>query len=516
MSPLIISPAEMLGALLATLGTLLLAVLFRRRLPVGVPEGVFIAALSGLLVANHALGRNVTGPARGLPLAIVLAGLAYLWFFAARWIERDPQPGLTADPSRALRRVLGEQAAVIAGLAAAVVLLSECRGGQGGWTAVVVALVLGVPAAFVRAGSRAWAPYLAAASGALALQCWATDAFRGAWMRPAAEVALYSGLCALLAALAAAGWRWRARRAIWLAAPEQAVGERPAGGTVAALVVALSGVSVLAGGFAGPVGLVPVGMAAAALGTLTAGHRRGSVAVGEFGLLLAGLAVVYGAGRWLPGRSVDETLGGTLAALWMLWLARFWQQQLHDGRPWTTAGRLIPSARRLAVVFAAVAAVLAGVGLNLGAVGEPWPVPVLAALALSGFGLLALQDAREHNSAAGCLAGLLGLTAAGVPLAELVRVGGAELPASVWLALVALIVALRTPVGPDMRLVADTRNAWVGGGLPVAAAYCLAWLPDDRQPLALGLTAAVFLTAWGLRRAGGRRLAARSAQVGGP
>jgi len=231
-------------------------------------------------------------------------------------------------------------------------------------------------------------------------------------------------------------------------------------------------------------------------------------------LLLTGLVVVYGAGRWLPGGSASVTLGVALAALWMIWLARFWQQQLHDGRSWTTAGRLIPSARRLSAVFAGGAGVSAGLWASGGAVGQTWPLVVLAGLTLLGLGLLALRDAREHDHPAGCLVGLLGLTAAGVPVADLARVGGVELPVGVWLALVALLVTLRTPAGPDERLVAGTRTAWVGGAFPVAAVYSLAWLPDSRQLAVLAIVAVAFLAAWGMRwRAGPRGVPAGSTGV---
>ena len=513
-STLLIGPAEMLGASLATLVTLLLVVLFRRRLPTGVPEGVFMAALSGLLVANHALGRNVGGPERGLPLAIALATLAFLWFLAARWVERDARPGSSAGPRQPLRRVLGEQAAVVAGLAAAVVLLGESGGGRGGTAAVVTALVLAVPAGLVGAQGRQWTPYLIGGALLVAAGCGLTEETRSAWARPAADLALYGGLGALLLALTAVWQRWRARRADWLAEPERLAQDRPADGRAAALVVALSGLSALGAGLAGPVGLVPIGLTAAALGTLTAGHRRASVVVGEFGLLLTGLVVVYGAGRWLPGGSASVTLGVALAALWMIWLARFWQQQLHDGRSWTTAGRLIPSARRLSAVFAGGAGVSAGLWASGDAVGQAWPLVVLAGLTLLGLGLLALRDAREHDHPAGCLVGLLGLTAAGVPVADLARVGGVELPVGVWLALVALLVTLRTPAGPDERLVAGTRTAWVGGAFPVAAVYSLAWLPDSRQLAVLAIVAVAFLAAWGMRwRAGPRGVPAGSTGV---
>ncbi|MBN1491529.1 MAG: hypothetical protein JXA69_16575, partial [Phycisphaerae bacterium] len=48
------------------------------------------------------------------------------------------------------------------------------------------------------------------------------------------------------------------------------------------------------------------------------------------------------------------------------WLAGFWLQQLDDGRPWTTSGRMIPVARRVGFMVAAIGVLVA---LHLAA----WP-----------------------------------------------------------------------------------------------------------------------------------------------
>jgi hypothetical protein len=47
-----------------------------------------------------------------------------------------------------------------------------------------------------------------------------------------------------------------------------------------------------------------------------------------------------------------------MIALWS-WLARFWDQQLLDGVPWTTAGRMIPHALRAAYLLTALAVLVA-------------------------------------------------------------------------------------------------------------------------------------------------------------
>jgi len=48
-----------------------------------------------------------------------------------------------------------------------------------------------------------------------------------------------------------------------------------------------------------------------------------------------------------------------VAIVYWSWLTRFWQQQLHGGRPWTTAGRMIPFADRAAFLLAGLAALVA-------------------------------------------------------------------------------------------------------------------------------------------------------------
>jgi len=47
------------------------------------------------------------------------------------------------------------------------------------------------------------------------------------------------------------------------------------------------------------------------------------------------------------------------AIVFWSWLTHFWDQQLLNGRPWTTAGRMIPPARRAAFLLSALAALVA-------------------------------------------------------------------------------------------------------------------------------------------------------------
>lgn len=130
-----------------------------------------------------------------------------------------------------------------------------------------------------------------------------------------------------------------------------------------ALLLTLLGMALAAGvGAAGARSQVasPVACWLAALTCAGIGHRQGWTVAGSAGLLLAGEGVVLAAMGWYGWQWWGAAIGSLLAAAWMAWLARFWRQQLHERRPWTTAGRLIPAARAWAVSWLAFS-VLAGV-----------------------------------------------------------------------------------------------------------------------------------------------------------
>jgi hypothetical protein len=90
-------------------------------------------------------------------------------------------------------------------------------------------------------------------------------------------------------------------------------------------------------------------------------------------------------------------------ALWS-WLTGFWDQQLLDGRPWTTAGRMIPFARRAAFLISALATLVAfrmalwprQVLANIND-GSPWRLAAgLAAVLLLAW--ITGRKARRENS----------------------------------------------------------------------------------------------------------------------
>lgn len=194
--------------------------------------------------------------------------------------------------------------------------------------------------------------------------------------------------------------RWRFRRRVWLSDSDQLLRTRTISTWQLIFVWVLAaalGVGVLEGG--GSI-LSVTALACSAIGLLTFGHLAASPATGEAGLALAAAtlaaAVVLFAGLGaLPAAMA-------LAGLWMMWLARFWNQQLLDGVPWTTAGRLIPSARRIG---AAAAFALLLLSCKTPAPGSFSAVVALVlALALAAALTVAARRERCGGSAIGALA----------------------------------------------------------------------------------------------------------------
>lgn len=100
--------------------------------------------------------------------------------------------------------------------------------------------------------------------------------------------------------------------------------------------------------------------ALAALTTLGIAHRAASISGGGVGLALAAATLVCICEHYVWPAWPGVAIGAAVAAAWMFWLAAFWRQQLHDGRPWTTTGRLIAAARYVGAV-AAISAIAAAI-----------------------------------------------------------------------------------------------------------------------------------------------------------
>ena len=118
-----------------------------------------------------------------------------------------------------------------------------------------------------------------------------------------------------------------------------------------------------------------VASATAGAACLFMSYRRWSGNTAGLGLALVSLAIVelasavaaplYATGPWAEyAVRVPVLLNALLFPLWVAiglwnWLSRVWDQQLLDGSPWTTAGRMIPIATRTAFLLSAIAVLIA-------------------------------------------------------------------------------------------------------------------------------------------------------------
>ncbi len=209
--------------------------------------------------------------------------------------------------------------------------------------------------------------------------------------------------CAALATvIAVALVDWRRRVSIWKTAPERLVEPVPQHPVLHTGCVLLGGAVAVAILVEPQAWLAPLAAFTAALAVLTVGHRSGLLQVSQIGLLIAAEGVVMMMVAWLPAAPTNVLAGVSLAGMYLLWLAKFWQQQLDDGRAWTTTGRLIPAARQLSYVAgitaAALLCVFAAVGLRQGA-PRGWVVWLAVALAILHW-VMIVRDVRRVAASA--------------------------------------------------------------------------------------------------------------------
>ncbi|QOJ13959.1 MAG: hypothetical protein HRU75_04585 [Planctomycetia bacterium] len=164
--------------------------------------------------------------------------------------------------------------------------------------------------------------------------------------------ALLLAFVALVAAIGPALRDWQVRRVAARRDPRSVldpVAPTPLSDTGAVLAAVLATVLCAGGGWA------PLAALLSTYAVLTVGHRNQSNAVGAIGLLLLAAAMVRVSLHWLPRTGFNGVLGVLIGAWLLNWFALFWHQQLHDGRAWTTAGRLVPIAEQLSYVALAAA-----------------------------------------------------------------------------------------------------------------------------------------------------------------
>jgi len=524
-----------------SLAALLAALLGRRRLPIGMSDGLFVGAISGAALLSHMTLHGMGGP---LLLSINLATLSLLWFVVAVWVERPPahtgegpdalrgaglgtplstptaadKPAAEASQRYAIRQSLAAHVSAIAGLAA--LALCEAPHEPTGWSGeLLVAGLLLIPAAGFYFWRRQVLARYATVGLVVLIVARATEPF---W-RAAAATRVRSSLGLLVAAAVIvlvvvtsilSDWRCRSRTA-W-EDPRRLVEPLPSHRRLYGLVLAGCALIALGGLLLWSSVATPAAIGLAAISAATVGHRWRSNAVGEFALTLAATTAFTAGTAWLPARTLGPLIGCTLAGLWMLWLARFWHQQLNDGQPWTTAGRLIPAARHLGYALAGGVFLLA---VNLMAQktqsGLGRIETLFAALLLLMYWSLLLRDATWQRSSVGALAGCAVLVAALVPVHHLLQTTGMAVPPFALLATAALALAVRT-AGCQPPEVRWSCNAYVGGLMLLGTTWSLALFSGvPYAPSTIAVAVAVMAAAIILRWASERRLAAACSESAG-
>jgi len=140
-------------------------------------------------------------------------------------------------------------------------------------------------------------------------------------------------------------------------------------------------VPALAGSFVGvwPGLLCAAAVLIASVAVFAVANRRWTPQLGEIAIGLLTMSICFAVLMFMPRRPAVLTerfplifnalvFGCALSACFWIWLGGVWQQQLDDqGRPWTTAGRLVPLTRRGSFIAAAFGVLFA---LQMGL----WPI----------------------------------------------------------------------------------------------------------------------------------------------
>jgi hypothetical protein len=238
--------------------------------------------------------------------------------------------------------------------------------------------------------------------------------------------------------------------------------------------------------------VVAPGVFVAAFGVLGVAHRWESRLVGTYGLALVAEGIIVAAIAWLPS-TFDVLIGLQLAALLLLWLARLWRQQVEGVEPWTLAGRLIPSARRLSYLLVGAQVPIA-IRAALHAQSGEWSAPLASALLLAAEMALLARDQRDAFGGQTWATGIcFWLTAAGAAVLGALDASRGVSPRPVmWVAVCTLLVAVLS-----RRARAEhhaLHNGWLGGVLPsmIVGGLVLTTAPPEPEVLvptcvALGL-----------------------------
>lgn len=218
----------------------------------------------------------------------------------------------------------------------------------------------------------------------------------------------------------------------------------------------------------------------AALASGAVAHRRSWPIADDCTVLQIGATAFLAGTCWWPTGWAGAAFGATLAPLLLIWLARFWRQQLLSGQPWTTTGRLVAPARRLAQT-GTVAGAVAMAGWIFASAGAPAPVSLVVCALLAQLLLIRLLcvDARERQDPHGALAaGMAGAVAAALAWAGFQSLGWNVDPV-LPLGAIALLLSLRLTRVMERPAYASACNLYLGGIFPVVILPRITQIPTS-------------------------------------
>ncbi len=491
-------PREALGGLALLL---LAASLLRKRLAAGVGEALFLtgmvtAALAVYLPDLHGLWQ--------VEVSVYLGAIVFMLFIAVHWIEEDRNAG-----GGAARRVLAQHCVLSTALLVAAISLSlpDTAPVVARTTLSVILIVLLTVTLFA---ASAWRPEPAALRMAILVtvgtMCWYwRDVIEVQALAPGLSwVAIGGGALSLAIVVGGVLLTRRHRRRVWLTEPSQLLEPRGPRAitvvTVDLLSVLIAVATVLNPGHP----LMPVACWLGAFAAFGIGHRSTREAASEWGFALHALACVSATMAWLPSHRLAVSFGTLVAAWHCLWLAHFWHQQLDHGRAWTTAGRLIPTARRFGYGLVMLAFVGAMRGTLLA--GSSGSDSLTIAIALLLACLITLRQLRvdagtHHRAPAALLAGYVAIVLVANVRMSFFGTYAAAFP--LLFAFVAVFLAVSWRRVDSRQRVAWGMNAYVGAILPTLTAI---WCIVVMLPWHVGLAALVLiLAAWLIRFRPGQR-----------
>lgn len=469
----------------------LLALLLRRKWPAGVAEGVFVGGVGVAAWVLLAIGDAAR-------IGHVLVGLSITFYALSRFdayrAAREPTRSAHATNEEAARRLVLAGAALATGVAslahAAALLMSDAAVMHAAARIDLAVLgVLAVAIALFRTARAGVYPVVALLGFAVfevlptvePIRAPIVGLFGGAthawWVLGVSGAALAIAVALVLA-------RWRMRQVAGRESPARLLeppGTHPVWSSVVLLLAIAAGVGTW---FAMPHGLLPIAAGLTALAVGSIAHRTRWRVADELALLATAAVAWCVVTCWWRADALGLLIATGIATGYLLWLANFWTQQLHDGTAWTTTGRFVAIARRQAQAWAWIGAGCAAL-LSQAVVCDCLWVAIGAGLVwLIVLGMFVRDAAGAESGASG-----LAAVAAVVPLAAAILqvyplLAGEALPAVAALFGAATLLALRVSLarlrGPGGVVV----HGMLCGALPVVVLGWLSLTPMSREMVA--------------------------------